>query len=109
MKDLEVIKLFFSKMKCTRCENTFDEEDIEVLRQEDCYTVVRVHCQHCEKNIGLAILGIDKDQMMKSLDMDCGEIEQTPPAIDYEDVLEAHDFFQGLGDDWVKHLPAQYK
>jgi NAD-dependent SIR2 family protein deacetylase len=109
MNEVDVIKLFFSKMKCTRCENTFDTEDIEILRQEGSYTVVRIHCEHCQKNIGLAILGMDSDQMMESLDMCNPDIKQELPPIGYEDVIKAHDFFQGLGDDWVKHLPAQYK
>jgi hypothetical protein len=28
----------------------------------------------------------------------------TMPAIGYDDVLQAHEFFQSLGSDWNKHL-----
>ena len=109
MKNTDAIKLFFSKMKCTNCENPFNDEDIEILRQEDGYTVVRICCEHCQKNIGVAILGIDKDQMQKSLEMHQPEVSYEPSPIDYDDVLEAKDFFQSLGDDWLKFIPSKYK
>lgn len=96
-------------MKCTRCHNCFSGEDIEVLREEGNYTVVRIHCEHCEKSIGVAIMGIDKDQMQKALELNQPEMENTPPPIDYDDVLRAHDFFGSLGDDWLKFIPAQYQ
>ena len=109
MENRDSIKLFFSKMKCTRCENFFDDDDIEILREESGYTVVRIHCEHCQKNIGVAIMGIDKDKMQEALELNQPDMEQTPPPIDYDDVVAAHDFFQGLGDDWLKFIPAEYK
>ena len=109
MKNSDVIKLFFSRMKCTNCENTFNDEDIEIMRQEEGYTVVRICCEHCQKNIGVAILGIDKEQMQKSLDMHQSEDPNEPPPIDYDDVVEARHFFQSPGDDWAKHIPNDYK
>ena len=109
MKNTDAIKLFFSKMKCTGCENYFQDEDVEILRQEENYTVVRIHCEHCQKHIGVAILGIDKEQMMKSLELNQPETKQSPPPIDYDDVMKARDFFRNLGDDWVKFIPEEYK
>lgn len=109
MGNADSIKLFFSKMKCTRCENYFEDDDIEILREEGNYTVVRIHCEHCQKNIGIAILGIDKDKLHNAMEMHQPDMEQDLPPIDYEDVLKAHDFFQNLGDDWLKFIPAEYK
>lgn len=109
MENMDTIKLFFSKMKCTRCDNYFEDEDIEVLREEENYTVVRIHCEHCEKSIGVAILGIDKEKMLEALDMQQPEMEQDLPPIDYDDVMKAHEFFQNLGDDWLKFIPSEYK
>lgn len=109
MKNSDAIKLFFLHMKCTNCENTFKDEDIEILRQEEGYTVVRICCEHCQKNIGVAILGIDKEQMQKSLNM-CESVNSNePPPIGYDDVIEAREFFNSLGNDWVKHIPEEYK
>jgi hypothetical protein len=31
------------------------------------------------------------------------------PAISYDDVLNAHEFFSTLGSDWAKHLPKPKK
>lgn len=109
MENRDTIKLFFSKMKCTRCDNFFEDEDIEILRQEGSYTVVRIHCEHCQKSIGVAILGIDKEQMQDALEFHQPDMEQGPPPIDYDDVVAAHEFFSNLGDDWLKFIPAEYK
>lgn len=109
MENINSIKLFFSKMKCTRCENYFEDEDIEILREEGNYTVVRIHCEHCQKSIGIAILGIDKGKMCEALEMNQPDMEKGLPPIDYDDVLKARDFFQNLGDDWLKFIPAEYK
>lgn len=119
MQNMDVIKLFFSKMKCSNCQNNFSGDDVTILRSEDNYTVVRVFCETCEKNIGLAILGLDKECMadsLKQIETKEPESEQSEKPIaanstpiDYDDVLNAHEFIRGLGDDWLKFIPAEYK
>jgi hypothetical protein len=32
-------------------DNYFEDDDIEILREEGNYTVVRIRCEHCQKNI----------------------------------------------------------
>lgn len=113
MQNMDVIKLFFSKMKCTGCQNHFSGEDVSIVRSEDNYTVVRILCETCQKNIGMAILGLDKESMQESLKQieveksDEQSITQKAP-IDYDDVLNAHEFIQSLGDDWLKFIPSEY-
>lgn len=94
-------------MNCSRCNKKFSNDSISVLRQEDNYTVIRVICSNCEKNIGLAILGIDKNEMRKTVEMEEGSENLSPDReepIDYDDVLNAHEFFTHLGSDWSKHI-----
>ena len=106
--NLSIIK-FFSKMSCSRCSNNFTEESITVLREEYNYTVVRITCGFCGKNIGIAILGLDKNEMKKSLEI-CDENAQInvcgeDSPIDYDDVIDAHAFFKSLDAGWTKHIP----
>ena len=111
MEKSDILKLFFGRMKCTNCENNFKEEDITIMREEYGYIVVKLHCSHCDKNIGVAIMGVDKLQMQKAIEMKKTEAEEFADfaPINYEDVLEAHDFFQGLEDDWLKFIPEKYR
>jgi len=110
----DIIKEFFSNIRCTQCHCFFGEESINVVRHENNYTVIRVTCKKCGKNIGMAMLGLDKDSMKKSMEY-LNDLKQTDEApieltedttpITYDDVIDAHNFFYSLGSDWSKHLP----
>ena len=68
MNGSDIIKLFFSKMKCSNCDHFFNEEDITVLRDEGDYIVARIYCSRCGKNVGIALLGLDREMMKKTLE-----------------------------------------
>ena len=110
MQEISIVKEFFSKLRCTQCCESFTSESVSVLRNEDNYTVVRVLCSHCGKNIGMAILGLDRKSMENAMEPD--KLEASPincadgeNPISYDDVIDAHQFFDSLGDDWIKHVP----
>ena len=112
----EIIKEFFSNIRCTQCHDFFDEESINIVRNENNYTVVRVTCSNCGKSIGLALLGLDKDSIKNSMERLSDQNNETPVEISnngspitYDDVIDAHNFFYGLGNDWSKHLPDNKK
>lgn len=107
----KIIKDFFSQMKCSNCDTNFGSDSVSVLRTEDNYTVVRIECPTCQKNFGLAVLGLDKHEMQNST-VECNYSKSTPfgwdeskDVISYDDVVQAHDFYQNLGNDWMKHIP----
>lgn len=73
--------------------------------------VVRVGCSTCGRPLGVAIVGTGpkaKETKEKGpfdwTKRDCEKFAGKP-AITYDDVLEAHQFFSELGSDWSKHLP----
>lgn len=112
----DIVKDFFSKIKCSQCQNYFEKESITLVRHEYNYTVVRVTCSICNKNIGMAILGLDKNSMHKTIE--CAEEtkahskknvskKKSCDPISYDDVIDAHNFFFSLGEDWTKFLPDQ--
>jgi hypothetical protein len=110
----DIIKEFFSNIRCTQCHNFFEESSINVVRHEHNYTVVRVICSHCGKNIGIAMLGLDKESIKNSMKQINEEnlIKEIPleltdsdDPITYDDVIDAHNFFYSLGSDWTKFLP----
>ena len=109
----EFLNEFFSHVKCSNCKEFFKEGSVQLIRKEANNIVVRITCQNCDKNLGLAILGLDKAEYKNSLKF--SETEGENPVstgsneepITYDDVIEAHDFFENLGDDWAKHLPKE--
>jgi hypothetical protein len=114
----DIVKDFFSNIKCTQCQNYFEKESINLVRHEYNYTVVRVTCSVCGKNIGMAILGLDKNSMHQSLEpieepkkskTNKKAIKEDNPCdpITYDDVIDAHNFFYSLGEDWTKFLPEK--
>ncbi len=114
MEYLELINYFFSQIKCSACHEFFKEDSIHLIRQESNNIVVRITCSNCKKDLGLAILGIDKAEYKNSLKLskESLEIEDMPISINndtepinYDDVIKAHEFFSGLDKDWAKHLP----
>lgn len=112
MNSIDIIKLFFSKMKCSHCEHFFKEEDITILRCEGDYIVARICCSHCGKNVGMALLGLDKDAMQKTLETSFEKpksVDGSKKPISYDDVIDAHSFFSSLEEDWTKFIPQEYK
>lgn len=114
MDYLEFINDFFSHVKCSNCHEFFKEGSVTLVRQESNNIVVRICCLNCGKNLGLAILGIDRAAYKNSLKLsdDTRDDPEMPISIDnekepitYDDVIKAHQFFSGLGEDWSKHLP----
>ena len=109
-KNFELIQKFFENLKCSHCDNYFDKGAVQPVRKEESNVVVRITCLRCGKNLGLAILGIDKGEYKNSLKFqdeynNSGELDFMEDPITYDDVAEAHRFFSGLGPDWMKHLP----
>ena len=114
MEYINYINEFFSHVKCVNCNEFFNNDAIQLVRQESNSIVVRIACVNCGKNLGLAILGIDRAGYKNSLgfsedthgnnDMPISVNVNNDP-ITYDDVVEAHQFFSSLGDDWSKYLP----
>lgn len=103
---------FLSGMRCVSCNNEFINETIEVIKNEDDYTVVRIHCPKCDKRIGMAIMGISKEEYTCAATANNEKDSMNLPKDDsepitYDDVIKAHHFFASLGSDWSKHLPYQ--
>ena len=109
MDNIDIIKDFFANIRCSQCHSPFDKDSVKIVRQEYNYTVVKIICSKCEKNVGLVIVGLDKEPVKSNENIDTNleelpfEFNNTP--INYDDVIDAHNFFYNLDADWTKHLP----
>ncbi len=109
--NFQAIQEYFQQKFCRFCSNPFTSEGIELLREEPGILVVRVGCSVCGRPLGVAIVGTGpkagQTKQKSPFDWSKRDTEKfaNQPAITYDDVLAAHEFFSGLGPDWSKHLP----
>ena len=106
----KLINMLFSDMCCSECKSDFNEDSVFILRQEKNLNVVQIVCQNCGKSFGIALLGGCDEKESSKLKEDLAlQIQDGPDAICYDDVLDAHNFFSNLDDDWQKYIPDDFK
>lgn len=106
----KLLNMLFSDMCCSECKSDFNEDSVFVLRKEKNLNVLQIVCQNCGKSFGIALLGgcEEKDSSKTKEDLAL-QIQDGPDAIGYDDVLDAHNFFSNLDDDWQKYIPDDLK
>lgn len=97
------VKMIFSKMTCSQCGTNFGDDCIDILRIEDNCAIVRIFCTTCNKNYGIAIIGIER---LGEADLP-EYVDDGAEPISYDDVIDAHKFISNLGPDWTKYIPQE--
>lgn len=98
--DLEAIKKYFTRFKCSRCQEAFAIDGIKILTCEKGYYAIKIDCLECENSFGIVILSLPE-----------APVEKLPvkkdvlPPISREDVEKASQFIHSLGADWMKYIP----
>ena len=105
MKKSKLTKLL-SGMCCSVCKHDFEEDAITVLREENNLLVLKITCPECGKGFGIALLGTGEESLKED---DALEFKSCPAPIDYDDVLDAHNFIDKLEKDWSKYIPDNLK
>ncbi len=100
------IKNLLSNMCCSVCKNDFNEESICIIREEKNLLVLQIVCLNCGKSFGIALLGNADIKENKDTPL---EFQQCPQPINYDDVLDAHNFIDKLEKDWNKYIPDELK
>ncbi len=108
MNTEEYVKLIFSKMVCSCCDIQFTPDCVEIIRIEGNCAIVKIVCTHCQKNYGIAVIGIETVAVDNETDKENSLVPDLPP-ITLNDVIDAHKFIDNLGADWTKYIPEQYK
>ena len=96
------MKILFENLCCSQCKNGFDENSIVIKREEAGLLVTHLECQHCRKSFGVAFLGFNSIDIKDASPL---EIQDGPEPINYDDVIDAHEFIKNLDENWQKHLP----
>lgn len=97
------IAKLFENLCCSQCKSDFDEESIEILREEDSILVVRLNCCKCGKSFGVAFMGINNVEINSQTEP-LKMIDELPP-ITTDDVLNASKFIKNLDEHWTQYLP----
>lgn len=91
----------FENMCCSRCKNDFDQNSVEIIREEPHLIVVHLTCQTCGKDFGISFLStsnLDSDVNLLPLK------KNERPTITSDDVLNAHEFIKNLDENWQQYL-----
>lgn len=98
-------------MCCSECKADFNEDSVFTLRKEKNLTVLQIVCQNCGKSFGIALLGgcDEKDNANHPQEELALQVQNGPDAICYDDVIDAHNFFQNLDEGWEKYIPDNLK
>lgn len=124
-----LIQEYFQQRSCKHCCKNYSADGIELIREEPGMVVVKVGCSNCGQPLGIALVGMsgsgktaekanslakaysksELDAPPYPADWTKGDIQKFAGAtrIGYDDVLDAHEFFSNLTDDWQKHLPKK--
>lgn len=129
----QLIREYFQQRSCRHCCRNFSSDGIELIREEPGMVVVRVGCSGCGQPLGIALVGMSGGGNQKTTpaaklrmpgsyppieedipypaDWSKGDIQRLSKSarINYDDVLDAHEFFSSLGADWTRHLPKRSK
>ncbi len=103
------LKKLFSGLCCSVCKHDFDESAIYIKREEKNLLVLQIICPECGKSFGLALLGTGAFSVKDDTEDDALVIQNCPAPISYDDVLDAHNFFDKLEKDWTKYIPEELR
>src|SRR5687767_6431969 len=114
MNNFKLIQEHFTQLHCPYCDISFTQESVKLIREEEDYWVVKVSCTSCNQSAGIAIVGIEYEEIglreAKNTNKykEFTQIEEVKfseqPPISVNDVIDAHRFIQDLGSDWMKYL-----
>lgn len=103
------IAKLFKDLCCSTCKSDFCEESVDIIRKEvtpdEEMIVFRLACQNCGKSFGVAFLGISDLDIKNCSDEDFAlVVQEGPPPISSDDVLDAHKFIRKLDKNWQKFI-----
>jgi predicted HAD superfamily phosphohydrolase len=119
MDSFSIIQNFFTRMHCNFCSSPFEPEGIQLIREEDGFYIVSVSCCACERQIGVAMVGVEalgEEAAAAKNRRQYDDPELTPDELErfeqfapvnYDDVLSAHEFFNQLDEGWMRFIPQE--
>lgn len=114
MDGFNIIQNFFTRMRCNFCSSHLQPDGIHLIRHDHDVYVVNIECLDCTRQMGIALVGLEGAEAnlhdhFEDPELTEAELERLAQfsPIDYDDVVDAHRFFNQLEADWHKHLPVE--
>lgn len=90
MDAFNIIQHFFTRFHCQHCDAVFQQDDIELIRQEsEGVYIVNVFCHHCNTQNGVAMVGVETHDGLSNDDGDDLDGLQLSDVL--EEPAHAHD------------------
>ena len=117
MDAFQQVQAFFEQMHCHFCHHTFKTDDVELIREDNGFYLVNVFCHRCRTQNGVALVGVETHDghshplLYPDPELTEEELERLSvfEPICEDDILAAHEFFQGLDANWASKIPDDLK
>ncbi len=84
--------ILFSNLCCSQCRNDFTQNDLKIKSIKDGILICNLSCTKCGKDFGEIILNINK-KSKKHFPL---EVVDGPAVINYDDVIDAHNYIKKM-------------
>ena len=105
MNKSKIVNLL-DNMCCNVCHHDFDEKSVNVIRENGNIIVLKIVCAECGKDFGISLL--KNEEASQNTDTPL-EFQKCPLPIDYDEILDGHNFIGKLEKDWLKYIPDDFK
>jgi len=102
MEEINIIKRLVSTMHCSHCKKEYVGDFIKPIRLENGLIIFQIKCENCERCFALGLFGLSKKDFFASFELPKSSKNGAP--ISYDDVLDAHKFFQNMDENWAKFI-----
>lgn len=103
MSNNNIIRLI-SSMHCSCCNKRLDDKCITFQGQHGELTIIKISCKNCGKNFAIAFMGLISDELDISLQQNDETYACSNEPINYDDVLNAHEFIQNIDENWRRFI-----
>jgi hypothetical protein len=108
--DYGFVRQLLDNISCVVCSETYDEEDVAVVGQQEQMWMLMVSCHHCGTQ-GIVLAMVKEDEEIEIVtDLTPEELEQAKglPKITSDDVLDVYEFLRDFDGDFIQLLGQDF-
>ena len=91
------IKSILDVAFCPHCNSAYSEQNVQYLGEIDAMSLLRLNCPHCQTPALVSVAFTRDGEQLEGLSLKkSGRRERAEEAVDYNDVIDTHNFLKGF-------------